>query len=485
MGWRGSFLFAHFVMLDVETGLRATFRRMGTQVWFRNPRAYIREIVEIREPRIVFSKGSLVKHNIDAIRLCDLHVPQEMDYRLLVVGNIEQGCAEYHRGDAESEPRAVYPVWSAEQETLAGLEELIQHPEGENPKVCEDANIEQQFRPVLGQEHRVMLTDLPSLSTGPGRKLVKELAELQEEYPDCILHLHGTYSWKAMFGLGFRSCDMDGRTDASKGAIQLPNGKKVSHKRAGDWPQWVTLLNFKPVELEVPRNRCMYNMKSGIWAGKHYATNENFRVIGTRQKLPDTPDAFLEPARTKSHKTGAKPYADGDKFVCDTCSIQKECKYFRAGAVCSVPDSEPVKLSQLFNTRDTDSIIEGLSALLGAQADRLERGMETEEYSEELDPEVSKLINSLFSNGVKLAKLTNPELAGGTKVGVFVNGGQGAGVAVGSSASQLTAAIVRELEAKGIPRDEITPEMIGNVINGESQTQPAIEARSAVEAKRD
>jgi len=153
--------------------------------------------------------------------------------------------------------------------------------------------------------------------------------------------------------------------------------------------------------------------------------------------------------------------------------------------VCSVPDSEPVKLASFFNTRDSDTIISGLGALLGKQAERLERGMEDEEWGEELDSEVSKLINSLFSNGVKLAKLTNPELSGGTRVGVFVNGGQGAQVAVGSSASQLTASIVRELEEKGIPREDITPEMISQVLDPNAKTQPAIDARAAMEANGD
>jgi len=458
---------------------------MTIETWWRNPRAYIREIVEVRHPLIVWDKGSLVKHRIDPVKFLDLHIPTDMHYRMLIVGNTEQGCAEVTRGGDPEKPEAVYPVWSAEEESLETLEEIIQYPAGEDPETCEDEACPRAYRPVLGQEHRIIMTDIPKLTTGPGRKLVRMVAELQEEYPDVILHLHATYSWKAMFAHGLRSIDFDGRTKAAKGTVSLPNGREIRYQQAGAHPQWINLLGYKAVDLSIPRNRCMYNMKSALWAAKHYDENLKFKTRGWTAVDAHTPTASLTPVETKTSKSVNLAYKPGDKFTCDTCSVSDACKYYRQGAVCSVPDSEPVKLASFFNTRDSDTIISGLGALLGKQADRLERGMEDEEWSEELDPEVSKLINSLFSNGVKLAKLTNPELSGGTKVGVFVNGGQGAQVAVGSSASQLTASIVRELEEKGIPREDITPEMISQVLDPNAKTQPAIDARAAMEIDGD
>lgn len=459
---------------------------MTTEVWFRNPRAYIREIVEVRHVLVVWDKGTLVKHSIDPVKFLDLHVPTDLHYRGLIVGNIEQGCAEFSRGGNPEKPDAVYPVWSAEEESIDDLEEILKYSAGEDPETCEDESVSCAYRPVLGQEHRVILTDIPSLVMGPGRKLIRLLSELQHEYPDAIMHLHATYSWKAMFGNGLRAADFDGRTQAAKGDVYLPNGRAVTHRQAANYPQWVTLLGMKPVELEVPRNRCIYNMKSALWASKNYDTNVKFKSRGDGTLIAadtQTPTAYLKPHEAKHSRTSGLPYQPGDKFTCDTCSVADACKYYRQGAVCSVPGTEQKKLADFFNTRDADSIITGLGALLSKQADRLERGMEDEEYGEELDPEVSKLINSLFGNGVKLAKLTNPELNGGTKVGVFVNGGQGAQVAVGSSASQLTAAIVRELEEKGVAREDITPEMIGQVLSGEAHTQPAIEARAVTEGR--
>jgi hypothetical protein len=80
---------------------------------------------------------------------------------------------------------------------------------------------------------------------------------------------------------------------------------------------------------------------------------------------------------------------------------------------------------------------------------------------------------------VKLAKLVNPSLSGGPKVGVFVNGGASTQVGIGSpmrDPKAMVAAMVAELEARGVPRDKITPEMIESMLNPE-QARPAIEAQ--------
>jgi hypothetical protein len=446
---------------------------MLTEVWFRNIRASIREVMEVRHPYLMFERGTLVKFRIDPVAFADLYVPKDLDYRMLIVGNHEQGAAEIKRGYSLDKPAAVFPVWSAEHEDIAVLEELLVNPLGEDVEACEDEAFPVSERPVLGQEHRIVITDLPSVATGPGRKLVRILHEMQEENPQAIIHLSGTYSWKSMFGTSIRSVDFDARTQAAKGTVYLPNGKQVSPEKAVEFPQWVKLLNFKPVDLKVPRNRCLYNIKSALWAARHYGENVNFKSTGRQPVDTEAADSAVMLPVVASHKRSA--YGEGDKFVCNSCTISKECKLYREGAVCSVPQSEPASLARYFNTRDSGLIIEGLGALLGKQADRLEKGLEDEEFGDELDPEVSKLINSLFANGVKLAKLTNPELSGGPKVGVFVNGGHGAQVAVGTSANQLTASIVRELEAKGVPREEITPEMIGEVLES---NKPAIEAQA-------
>lgn len=439
---------------------------MGTELWLRSPRNYIKEIVEAGQRRVVFDRGTLVKYSIDPVKFCELYF-QQLSYRLLVVGSTNQGCAEYVSGSTFGEPISVYPIWSAEEDDLPTLEEMIQYPVGLNDEACSDASTPLDERPTFGQEHRIILTDIPNLTKGPSRRLIKQLSELQDEYPSVTLHLHGSYSWRAMFGLSFASVDYDGRTQASKGMVYLPNGKQMRYEMAANFPQWVSLLGMKPVDLSIPRNRCLYNIRSAGWASENYKENISFRVQGDHAPDTESPTADVVPAKASPNNKLA--YQDGDKILCNTCSMAKSCKYYREGAVCSVPGEEVGELAKMFGTRDGEQIVDALGTVLAMQAGRLERGMQDEELMGELDPEVSKLMNSLFVNGVKLAKLRNPDLSGGTKVGVFVNGGQGGAIAVGQSPHQLAAAVVAQLEAKGIAREDITPEMVGDVLSEKNQ----------------
>lgn len=454
-----------------------------TEVFFRNPSNYIREVVEAGEYRIAWDRGFLAKRDIDPSKLAQLYFSPDVRYRMLVIG--EQGAAELQPGRTMKNPAAVYPVWSYGQSQELLLE-LLENPSGEDVKTSENEDLLPDERPVLGQEHRIVVQDIPSMNTGIARKFMTFLRNLQEDYPEAIIHVHGLYSYRVMFGMGFRAVDVDPRSTAQKGKVYLPNGKEVTFEKAAQFPQWVNLCGYNPVDLQIPRNRCIFNIKSANWAAKHYDENVKFLSRGEVDPQPQVADTAVAVPESKHNGiTSHKKANDGDKFICNVCTIQNECKYFRAGAVCSVPGTEPARLANFFKTRDSDQIIEGLGTVLATQANRVEQGLQDEEFSDELDPEVTKILNSLFNNGVKLAKLVNPALNGGPKVGVFVNGGQGASVAVGGSASQLTAAIVAELESKGIPRDQITPEMIGQVLDPNSRQQAAIEAHAVAESQED
>lgn len=211
----------------------------------------------------------------------------------------------------------------------------------------------------------------------------------------------------------------------------------------------------------------MYNMRSAQWAGEHYTENFNFRL----HRIPDV-DAtsstatFTHPTTTRSRFRPLRAGL-GDQFLCDICSLKDDCKLFRVGGVCTIPGSETTELAGMFGSRDSDKIIDGLSAVLAKQADRAQRAVEREENKDEnpkgeIDPEVTRLLNAVFSNGVKMAKLLNPRLVGGgTTVQVGVAAGGQAAVAVsGATPQALMAEVVRTLEEQGIPRDKITPELI-------------------------
>lgn len=430
-----------------------------TEVFFRNPNNYVREMLEVGTGNIAWDRGILRKYGIEPYRWAKLYFGQE-PWRALLIGT--QGAAELRNNHDMAKPFAVYPVWEY-GEDIEILEEIIQFPIGEDEEMCSDVSLPPDERPVLGQPHRVVVTGAPSAGQGPGRKFYRLLAEMQEENMDCTIHVHGLYGYRVAFGLGFGSVDIDPRTDAQKGNVYLPSGKKMKFEQTARCPQWITLLGFRPVDLKIPRNRCMYNIKSAMWAGENYRTNIKFRTQGksSTAELIKNP----KPPTTNAVRSGSTPAKVGDKFLCDTCSIQDQCKYFRSGAVCSIPGSQPVELAKYFKTRDSDTIIDGLGTLLAAQSRRLEQGMDEEREYGELDPEVTKILNSLFGNGVKLAKLVNPNLSGGPKVGVFVNAGKGANAVAASDPQTLTAKAVAALEAQGVPRDKITPEMIMGLLD--------------------
>lgn len=139
--------------------------------------------------------------------------------------------------------------------------------------------------------------------------------------------------------------------------------------------------------------------------------------------------------------------------------------------MCAVPGSEPEELATYFNTRNSDLIIDGLGTLLATQTRRLNEGLLAETVRNEitgdaiteLNPEVTKIINSVFDRGVQLAKLVDPSLRD-PKLAINVNRGGQANIIQNASPQALTAAIVSALEARGVKREEITTEMLKNVL---------------------
>lgn len=444
-----------------------------TEVWFRNPHSYIRELVETRTPNIIWDRGSLYLKKIDPIKHADAYYPTDIDWNILVTGDKEQGCVRVRRGGSLERPDAVYPVWDY-GDPFEVLEELCQRPPGEDREICEDTSTPLSARPVWGQESRVIIQRFPPLTGGVGRKFMSQLAELQKDYPDAIIHIHGAFSYRISFGLGFRSADIEPRTQASKGSITIPPGRDMVWEKAVAAQQWIHLLGFRLPDLAEPRNRCMYNIESAKWAAKNWNSqikfSTRFKTSGILNPGPGAPTVMGVPE--SALKTYSRSYAvrEGDKFQCDVCSLQTTCKYFRSGAVCSLPDAEPVELATFFKTRDSDRIIDGLGTLIAINTRRLERGLNDEEMLGELDPEVSKIIKQISDQGVKLAKLVNPAL-GTPRVGVYVGPGGTASVAA-TNPKQLVAAIISELEARGIQRQDITPKMIEQLLSEKVEPQP-------------
>lgn len=413
-------------------------------------------------PNIVWDRGFARKNRLDPQRHLELHYPSQVDYRLLLVG--DQGAAELRRGHPFEAPYAVYPAWEYGVQTIPELEQMFAHQELPDGPVPDERGVE-------GQEHRVVIINPPDLKTRIAKAFISTLRELIFEYPDVIVHYHGTYSFKT-FGFGFGAVDIDPVIDARKGRVRLGSGRIIPWEQAPSWIQWVDMLGYSVGDLKIARNRTMFNIRSAQWAAKHFNENLTFKSRGPHEVNPDAIEH--QPPTTRNIRRYNKPAQEGDKLACDSCSLANTCKYYRDGGVCAIPDTDGAGLARYFKTRDSGQIIDGLGRLLEKQAQRFQKGLDNEDASEELDPEVTKIGNSVFQNGVKLAKLVNPSLSQpSVQVGIMMGNGN-AGQVGPVTPQAMMAAAVAEIEASGVDREDITYQMIVEHITG--QQRKAIDA---------
>lgn len=444
------------------------------EVWIRNPITCIRECAELLVPNIAWDRGFAYKNRLDPQKHLEIHYPSAVNYRLLMVG--DQGTAELRRGYSIQKPYAVYPTWEYGRQTIPELESLLAHPVAAGPR-SQPAD----ERPVAGQEHRVVIIRPPDPRGRIGRAFQQTLADLQHEYTEAIIHYHGTYAYRIAFGMGYRAADIDPVAHAAKGRITLASGRSIRWEEAPKYMQWINLAGMTIGDLSKPRNRTMFNIKSAQWAAEHFSDNIKFRTRGEIEIDPYA--AAHKPPETRHFRNVSVPAQPGDKLLCGRCSLAPTCKYYRDGGVCTVPDTDGAALAKQFRTRDSDQIIDALGIVLDKQMKRLEAGLEQEDIDADgLDPEITKLANMIFGNGVKLAKLVDPALAaaGAARINLNLNQQINAGQAQAMTPNALMASIVRELEQQGVPRDEITPMMISEYIV--SQQRPAIEAAVVAES---
>lgn len=414
-----------------------------TEVWVRNPKLCVRECRDVGQRNIVFYTEYARESMIDpAAFLRTFYGP--MPWRCLEADRKAEVVLEYNSdGSDRYSPHARHYYWNFSSFTLDELDEMMN-------KAADNGRY-------------VFVTGLPVMSDKYGQGVLNMLAEIQHEFPTVRMHISNIYSFTSLFSPGFGSVDIEPRVPASCGDFTLPNGFVIRNSNSTEvakWAPWLKMMGFKPEDMKVPRNRCMMTIMSARWAGINYRVNKTFRVRGFAHNPEDVKEhrAFF-----RSH-----PPQPGDMFYCGKCSMAEHCRFFREGSVCSVPGTDGERLAELFATRNGDSIIEALSELTSIQARRIQAGMEHEHDhpDEGLDPHVSKLVESTFKMGVDLGKLIDPNRfnpkAPGTQNNTQVNILSG-----GDDAKKLTADIVRALNAAGVETQDITPQMIEQVMRSD------------------
>ena len=301
------------------------------------------------------------------------------------------------------------------------------------------------------------------------------LSSLQEDYPDTKIHLHGGQEFTQIFGLNLGSADYDAVEDARGDKVRLPNGRRIHVSEFATWGKWFRMLGWNWREVTSPQLRTEFNMAAAAWASQFFKSDIPFTFRPTRASLQVKPDevptvgTFLDAYRRRNAE-------DGDKIICDVCSLAPHCKLYRAGAVCTLNESPSRELAELFGSRDSNKIIDGLNKLLKMQAERITEARDREATAEDgLDEKVTKLIDNMINQGVKVAKLINPALANPK---MQVNIGLLTGEAKTAPPKQLATAAIAELERRGHARENITLPMVEDLIREMTGEALAIEASS-------
>lgn len=233
-----------------------------TEVWVRNPKNVIRECLDVGHLRFVWDMGAIMKKRYGSIeRWVEMYLPPGSNWEILVVDEmiryaVGQSKVYLYTSEGGATERETFPLWRY-GEPWELLEEMVK-------------------RQAKQDNGLVMISQLPNPKLDLAKEFYSNLNDLQEEHENVRIHLHGSYSYPLMFGNSFGSVDVDIRTRAAKGFIELPCGGRRHFEDLDGVDMWVNLLGYKPEQLSEPRNRCMYNLRSAIWAGQNFKKETTF-----------------------------------------------------------------------------------------------------------------------------------------------------------------------------------------------------------------
>lgn len=469
---------------------------MATEVWYRDPFSWIRDAEAEGIDRYLLSKSELAHRKMDPIAYMRQQFAHSTIRPEFMVSGRE-GAALYDIFSHVDQPKAFWPRWDMTLDPLDDLVGLLGSPVGLDQDICTDELTPTSLRPVFGQEHRVIIGNVPNQLLNVNKAFMRNVVSVCQEFPDAKIHINGSSTFSVVFGLGFASCDLQPRQMAMT-QLRAPNGIAMNQNHPEEYARftpWINLLGMTLADLKELRARIVYQIRAIEWAKKYYTSDLR---VKSKYK-PNLAEASVseaafryQPARrvqfnnklTVAKKSvglkSAPGYEDTDYVLCNGCIFRTSCKLARDGFVCTAGGSKVEDLAKHFGTRSADRIIDGLGKLLELQATRVEVAAAEEQAEGETNPEVTRQINSLFANGVKLAKLIDPSLNGkGVEVNIGVGTGGNATVVASSDPRQMVAGAIRALEDAGVPRADITSDMITGLLTNMAHGS----AREAIEAK--
>lgn len=392
-----------------------------------------------------------------------------------------------------NKPVAAYPSWSYKDNTLARAKKLCWDYPQPGEIVGTFWGDEIDCKAVKGQEQVILIRNPPN-GRFDWQTMMGYVSDLKRSWPEISFHMHGGKSIARTIGISIDHADhpVTLQWEGGRPVLLLPNGlySRGEHKH----DHWARLIGESQSEFrrltdrrELGRFTYRFNLKSLIWAQRNQE-----RLYAFQGKRPDVdPEAVDWTASDEEWKPTLSKYRPriieaGDKWLCDTCTIANRCPYSRHGAICIVDGTDGAKLSQKFRSRKSSDIIDGISALLGANTERFEKALETEVDAAvqtgvyKLSPAVTQLGNAIFDRAIQMARLLDPAIAGQMANG-RVNVGivnANAGAVAQSTPQEIMAGVSAQLQVHGIALENATIGDVEAVIRGE--TPPG--AAKAIEA---
>lgn len=159
-----------------------------------------------------------------------------------------------------------------------------------------------------------------------------------------------------------------------------------------------------------------------------------------------------------------KKFIWDDGVFCDNCSLSYCCLLYRKGGACRVPKTKGSRFAAKFASGDAQDILDGMGSLLERKAIIVDKRLtKMEEEDTAPSKEDVRMMDGLFKDAAQLAKLRDPSLTR-PQVAVQVNNNQ---LESGDGQNSITAMTdreyaqaVREIEAAGVSRDNITQQMV-------------------------
>lgn len=428
---------------------------------YRDPYNYWRDLLDAGEYEVSWNGPDIFKKKLDVQSFMRTNFAGTPWRQMFVSGH--SAWDQDYTCD-RNQVLGVYPMFDADKHPLSDLKDYLDNPWGERQDLPDE--LDWFERPVHGQIHRVVIRNLRALHLSD-QKRIRKLRDIQLAYPEVEFFVHYSNNYNILFGSSFGGGDFNPRYASIGNRIILPGGKYVTDL---DQPE-VKALGFIPEDLGSSIvERTLFNITSARYAAHHWENPTGLAKNKPRDRSPrvdyKSPTMFAHMPNSQI-KSGfpAHLVKPTDKIACDHCSLWRMCTSYRKASVCNMPGTESKKLSDMALSRDAGVITDMLASIVAKQADRAEKALTDEQFTaatDGLDPQVDKMLNSLFKNGVQLAKLRDPSL-GKPLVTInnnTLNAGGAAAAVGGSDPRSLVASVVAQIEAKGIDRSEITPEMV-------------------------